>query len=141
MMESDTQPLRVLTWNIAGMSTSASGPEWWTQADKVAAMRQEIARWDPDVVALQECPGQERWGGLADSMEHVGAAKAHCGFVHLYVRRGVPWGRVRSDASLPCLIAELRLRGGCVNVVSSHLAPGPGEGAASERLKLSLIHI
>ena len=60
--ESDFQPLRLLTWNIAGTQTSASGPAWWTEGDKVAAMRQEVARWDPHVIALQECPGRDRWG-------------------------------------------------------------------------------
>ena len=131
--ESDFQPLRVLTWNIAGDQVSASGPAWWTGADKVAAMRQEVARWDPDVVALQECPGQDRWGGLDDSLELVGVASAHAGFVHLYVKRGLPSERVSAPARCPCVVAEVKLRGGTVQVASAHLAPGLG--AAAVRLE------
>ena len=131
--ESDFQPLRLLTWNIAGEQTSASGPAWWTTEDKIAAMRREIGRWDPDVVALQECPGPDRWAGLDDSMEQVGAARAHAGFVHLYVKRVVPSERVGVTAKCPWVVAELKLRGGTVKVASVHLAPG--EGAAEERLK------
>ena len=59
--ESEFQPLRLLTLNIAGTQTSASGPAWWTEGDKVAAMLLEVARWDPHVIAFQECSGRDRW--------------------------------------------------------------------------------
>ena len=111
--ESDFQPLSLLTWNIAGAQTSSSGPDSWTEADKIAAMRQEVARWDPDVVALQECVGECWWSGLDACMEQVGVARAHEGFVHLYVRRGLRVECVGGGVKCPWVVAELQLRGGC----------------------------
>ena len=39
---SDFQPVKVLTWNIAGDSKSASAPESFSFEDKWAAVQQEI---------------------------------------------------------------------------------------------------
>ena len=49
--------LKFLTWNISGMQVSAQAPGdgRWTLKDNMAAVEAEIVRWDPDVVALQEC--------------------------------------------------------------------------------------
>ena len=52
---SDFQPLQILSWNIAADSKSRLAPESFSVADKMAAVQQEILRWSPDIVALQEC--------------------------------------------------------------------------------------
>ena len=54
----DFQPLQILTWNIAADSKSRLAPESFSVADKMGAVQQEILRWSPDIVALQECPSK-----------------------------------------------------------------------------------
>ena len=49
------QPLRVLTWNIAGRSVAQQAPESWSVEDNVVAVQNEVLkRWRPDFVAFQE---------------------------------------------------------------------------------------
>ena len=130
-------PMRLLTWNVAGKMTSASGPEWWRPNDKVAVMRGDLARWAPDVVALQECPEEGHWEGLSVDYTLVGAARVRedardAGFVHLYVKRGLRAERV-SGGGWPGVIAEVQVQGEVVKIVAAHLVHGPGAGAARLR--------
>ena len=58
---SDAQVLRLLTWNIAGADVAHASSGLWSVPDKLCAMRREIQRLRPDVLALQECVGEGPW--------------------------------------------------------------------------------
>ena len=84
----DLAPVSVLTWNIDGAGKSRLAPESFTVAEKVAVVQLEILRWAPEVVALQECDGQVGLDALCKQRyDFVGAAAAHRGYVHLYVKK------------------------------------------------------
>ena len=135
----DMAPVRVLTWNVDGLGKSRSAPASFTVVDKLAAVQLEILRWGPEVVSLQECPkaaaldvvGGERY-------ELVGAAPAHSGYVHLYVRRGVKWGCGVVLEGLPAVVAEVQLAGEVLCVAAVHLAPG-ADGASERREQLARV--
>ena len=66
--------LKVLTWNIAGESTSRQAPSSLTSLDKLPLITHELLdRWLPDVFTLQECPSRESLPGLAGTFRLVGA--------------------------------------------------------------------
>ena len=57
---SDFQPLKVLTWNISGNTKSSRAPKSFSVEDKIATVQLEITeRWQPDLLALQECATAE----------------------------------------------------------------------------------
>ena len=128
---SDFQPLKVLTWNIAGASKSGSAPESFSMEDKMAAVQQEIVgRWLPDIVALQECVNEFALAGMLNVYDFLGAAAVDdvhrsCGFVHVYVRRGVQASRLKTPQGVPAVLVRIKVGKESVNVAAVHLMPGP----------------
>ena len=122
------QPLQVLTWNINGSGKSSRAPKSFSMADKMAAVQQEICRrWNPDLVSLQECLGPEPLEMLLESYALVGAAPAeHCGFVHLYVRRGLHAELLPMVSDCPAVLARITVcKGNTFDVAALHMVPGP----------------
>lgn len=93
--------LRVLSWNIAECVASASAPLSWKGGARsrfaprqckqaAAAIKETIVDRDPDVICLQECPG-EAWAASAfgDTTGYiaVGSARSHCGVVVVLVKK------------------------------------------------------
>ena len=88
------------------------------------------------MVGLQECVGDGAMEALSrEKYEFVGAAAAHRGYVHLYVKRGVRWAGGRVLKGVAAVAAEVELAGQVVCVAAAHLAPG-AEGAGQRRTEM-----
>jgi endonuclease/exonuclease/phosphatase (EEP) superfamily protein YafD len=111
---------RIATWNVSGGQCSAQAPSSWTLADQKAAVIKEINRWNADILALQECEGSEPYEGLIRQYKFLGAAEAHRGYVHLYVRtrQGLQAERIFETSSVgnPVVQAKLSFGTGVVDV-------------------------
>jgi hypothetical protein len=122
------QPLRILSWNISGKTTSARAPKSFGLPDKNAAVQLEVAsRWKPDILTLQECVGPDSLPGLLDAYVFVGAARAeHCGYIHLYVRKGLAAEVLPTPSDCPAVLARITVcKGSVLDVAAVHLMPGP----------------
>ena len=142
---SDFQPLKFLSWNISGASKSRLAPPSFSCTDKLCAVQQEIARWRPDIVALQECVGGAGFPQLCCTHNLVGASAVEddcrsCGFVHLYVRKGL--AAVRSDlpAGCPGVLARLTVAKNSFDVAAVHLMPGRSGGKARQQQLQSVVN-
>ena len=127
---------RFLTWNIASTpglaGKSAQAPEAWDREENLSAIEQELLRWNADVVALQGCPSANGLQLLRGRYRMVGAASAHAGFVHLYVRAGMTCDRVPLR-SLPAVAGRLVVGVYVLHVLAVHLQHGSGPTAAHSR--------
>ena len=137
---SDFQPLKVLTWNISGNTKSSRAPKSFSVEDKMATVQLEITeRWQPDVLALQECATAESLPLLRAKYVFVGSQpvedeKRSCGFVHLYVHKGLAAERLTLDAFAPAVVARVRVSPALsFDVAAVHLMPGIS--GQKERLK------
>ena len=83
----EVQPLAFVTWNVAGNDVACTAPEGFCAQDKFARVAEALQRWQPDVLAVQESPGEGALMGVERSFRLVGAVAAHAGHVQLYVRR------------------------------------------------------
>ena len=130
---SEEQFVKALTWNVCGDGLSAAAPPTWAVADKRAALRRDLNRWDEsiglDIVALQECTSEARLAEVPSRLAFVGSAASHAGFVHLYVREGFAYQMIRCESDLPCVAASVTIGDVVVNVVAVHLAPHSGAQA------------
>ena len=133
--------LRALTWNISAATeqVSVEAPSSWTPADNLGKALGEVSRLCPDLVALQECPSEERLPGLDGTYALAGVAKSHCGFVHLYVGKELAMEPLSMKAGLPVVGCILQLGGVRVSVLAAHLAPGEyGEAKRAGQLGAAL---
>ena len=101
--------------------------------DNLLAVQAWVRRWMPDVLALQECPSSEALAELDVEYAFVGAAAAHVGYVHLYVRRGLSFGAEALADGLPGVMARGVVDGVDCEVVACHLAPHASASAVEER--------
>ena len=128
--------MRFVTWNIAqapGLpGKSAQAPDSWTRAENLSSIEQELLRWSPDVVALQECPSAAPLARLRHHYELVGASVSHAGFVHLYRRPGAALERVPLR-DVPAVVARVQVGGLVLHVVAVHLRHGSGSNSAHSR--------
>jgi len=135
--DNKTTILRIASMNVAMSEPSAAAPRssWDVDLQEIA-IRDELLRWNPDVVMLQECPSEE-WairlfgdiGGGDGGYNYVsagGSRRSHYGHVVLLVKQKqqkderVPlklrFTRRLTDSlpeSLPAVAAEIAvLRGG-----------------------------
>ena len=69
--------------------------------DNLGQVLGEVSRLSPDLVALQECPSEACLTGLGAAYVLAGAAKSHCGFVHLYVGKHLAMEGMRVKAGCP----------------------------------------
>jgi len=117
--------LKVLTWNVAGRDLSDSAPKSWNVRDKFCALRREIFRLQPDVLALQEVPGSGVCDAVPEGLTLVGSAEAHprgC-YAQLYCRPSLAARLVRLPSSSPAVAAVCCVNGCDVTFVSAHLTP------------------
>ena len=121
-----------LTWNISTApdlpGVSARAPASWTVADNLVALAREVRRLSPDVLALQECPGEDAVAALGGAYSFLGSAPSHSGFVHLYAREGVGCRRLELPSGLPAVAGESRVGDLRLQWLAVHLSPGK-EGA------------
>jgi endonuclease/exonuclease/phosphatase family metal-dependent hydrolase len=133
------ESLTIVSMNIAGCVPSKEAPNHWNREIAMDAIRTEVLRTSPDILALQECPGGVSWAqqlfGEAD-YQVLGATYAHADQVVLLVRNGISARLVplhKNNGDLPAVMAELQWKGRRLLVASVHLAPF--EGAARRRRK------
>ena len=127
----DAQLLRLLTWNIAGVDVADAVSGLWSLPDKLCAMRREIERLRPDVLALQECPGDGPCDAVPEGMKLVASVEAHpagC-FAQLYCREHLEMKAVDMKGDVPAVAARCVLQGVEVMFVSAHLFPHEGNEA------------
>ena len=129
--QGESRMLRLLTWNIAGRQCAQSAPESWRLPDKLCAMRREILRLKPDVLALQECPGEGACAAVPEGMKFVGSVEGHpegC-YAQLYCRADLDMQVVELRNRAPAVVARCTLHGIEVMFVSAHLFPHEGNEA------------
>ena len=127
--------VRMLSWNIAGEDLSCSAPASWSVADKMFAVKAEIARLRPDILALQENPGALVSPVVPDGFDLVGSVEGHpagC-FVQLYGRAGLGLVRVNLPRGAPAVMGRCEVGGVGVAFVSAHLFPHEGNEAERAR--------
>ncbi|MCP4035820.1 MAG: hypothetical protein GY733_02695, partial [bacterium] len=130
------EPLKFLTWNVSAAlapAKAARAPVTWTALDNLLAVQAWIRRWQPDVLALQECPARDALSELEAEYVLLGVAEAHAGYVHLYARRGMSLAVKELAVNAPCVIATGVVDGEECDVAACHLAPERGERAEAER--------
>jgi ATP-dependent DNA helicase PIF1 len=134
--EAEQSLLRALTWNIAGEDLPCTAPASWSVEDKMFALRAEIARHCPDVLALQEAAGFGASRAAPPEFDLVGVSASHCGFVQLYCRRGMGMQSVQLPRDVPAVAGRCVVIGVEVLFVAVHLAPQQtGEEARAEQLR------
>ena len=127
--------LKILTWNIAGRDLSNSAPKSWSFRDKLCALRREILRLQPDVLALQEVPGSGVCAAVPEGLVLIGAAEAHpsgC-FAQLYCRPELDMRRVGLPQSTPAVSGRCTVNECEIMFVSAHLFPSRENDAERAR--------
>jgi len=133
--------LKVLTWNIAGATTSRQAPPSFTPLDKLSLIVSELlGRWLPDVFALQECTMEGALPGLGDVYKLVGAAyiKVQRGYLHLYAKRDLGMELVGKRGQWPGVLGHVRVEGVLVEIAAVHLQPGQS-GAEERKRQLTAV--
>ena len=127
--------LKLVTWNIAGGDLSDAAPTSWRLPDKLCAMRRELLRLKPDVLALQECPGDGVSDAVPAGMRLLGSVECHAAgcYTQLYCRSDLDMVPVVLRDDSPAVAASCKLDGKEGMFVSAHLCPFPEN--AAERAK------
>ena len=143
------QATRVMTWNICGDEKAAVAPAGFTASDKMTWLRAEVELLRPEILALQECPGEVALSCLVHLYTLVGTAKAHAGYVHLYVLTASDMKATRMESmrrGVPAVAAGVEVGAQTVVVVAAHLAAntrgaleGAQEGPEERRRQLCAI--
>ncbi|KAL7559920.1 hypothetical protein ACA910_007285 [Epithemia clementina (nom. ined.)] len=122
--------LALVSFNIAACQVSQASPRQWDSLDSTKAIRTEILHSQPDIVALQECPGDGAdWAKAVfgdDGYQIMGATPSHAGYVTLLIKNGIDAQRVTTTAAgrdLPAVMAMLTHNERQVLVASVHLEP------------------
>ena len=124
---------RVLTWNINGEKRAAMAPETFDVRDKLAWLREEVLLLQPGVVALQECVSETPV--LAGLYRLSGVARAHHGYVHLYVKQNIECEDLGQIVEgVPAVIAKFFVGQQQLCVVAVHL-PANRKGDLPEQLE------
>ncbi len=125
--------LEVLSWNVSGGDVSCQAPVEFAARDKEGALQQEILRWEPGVVVLQEAAGSAGLPLLTqECYVLMGACAGPAGHVQLYLhkrlcarRQGRACAVVASGAAVG---VELSFGDIALRVVGVHL---PAEEASA----------
>lgn len=126
--------LRIVTMNVAGCIASRSASQNWKDARK--AIKEEVLRTNPDIVALQECPRD--WPQF-EGYSLLGRTPAHADDVVLLVKNGIVAEPVEElDDHLPAVAAQLSFGNRSIHVASVHLAPFK-EGYVHRQLQLGML--
>eukprot|EP00584_Thalassiosira_punctigera_P002621 CAMPEP_0172547244 /NCGR_PEP_ID=MMETSP1067-20121228/16824_1 /TAXON_ID=265564 ORGANISM="Thalassiosira punctigera, Strain Tpunct2005C2" /NCGR_SAMPLE_ID=MMETSP1067 /ASSEMBLY_ACC=CAM_ASM_000444 /LENGTH=370 /DNA_ID=CAMNT_0013334301 /DNA_START=170 /DNA_END=1279 /DNA_ORIENTATION=+ len=106
--------LTIVSMNLAGCEPSAEAPPTWNKTYVAHVVRQELVKNNPDVLALQECPGPnpETWANdLFQGRYKVmgGVGYAHAGYVLLLVREALISRTTTVDVStnLPAVMVQI----------------------------------
>jgi endonuclease/exonuclease/phosphatase family metal-dependent hydrolase len=123
--------LTLVSFNVAGCQPSAEAPPGWRQTQATKAIRTEILGSNPDILALQECPGDASWAKTHFPTYNVlGVTWSHADYVILMVKKGihaeaVPMSKGDNDDNNPVVLAKLMYpqESRTLLVASVHLAP------------------
>ena len=126
------EELNLVSFNMAGCQPSKEAPSEWTKQDSIDAMHDAVVQNNPDILFLQECPGDIVWATrVFPGYRAVGNTQSHADQVVLMVRNGISArliSPIESDefrAPIPMVVAELTSSSGerTLWVASMHLAP------------------
>jgi len=122
--------LTLVSLNVAGCQPSADAPRGWNQKASTDSIREEILSHNPDIIALQECPGTESWADTTFlNYTTIGATRSHADNVILLVKKGIQAHRVKVPTTmtttrwLPAVISNLTYKSRSLLLASVHLAP------------------
>ncbi len=108
------ESLTIVSMNLAACEPSQSASRDWTHQKSIHAMRAEILKFSPDIIALQECPspsgGQFSVSRIFPAYQSMGATYSHADQVILLVRRGISARPISLNANakhLPAVMAEI----------------------------------
>lgn len=119
------ESLSIVSMNLAGCQPSKSAPWDWNQQMSTDAVRTELLKSNPDIIALQECPGGVNWAQrvFGDNYNVMGATFSHADQVVLLVKAGIQAQAVPLQ-DLPAIMAELQFADNRRLLIASiHLAP------------------
>lgn len=126
--ENSLESLTVVSMNLSGCKPSAAAPSHWNMLKSTDAVKIELLKSKPDILALQECPsGGITWAErVFPEYKSIGAVYSHCDQVVLLVRRDIFAKNVSLPSGLPAVAAELQWKDRRLLVASIHLAPFAG---------------
>ena len=92
------ESLTIVSMNIAACVPSQSAPSHWNYKMSNDTIRKEIPKQDPDIIALQECPGGIDWAAKVFPLyQPAGATYSHADQVVLLIRNGIGANPVSID--------------------------------------------
>lgn len=158
--EKQLESLTVVSMNIASCEPSKSAPAHWTREKSIDALRDNVLRSDPTIIALQECPGGAKFAAkIFPTYQVIGSTYSHADQVILLVKYGINATQVFTSSSpvfhslmkkapapveskrLPAVIAELEWDNRHLLVASVHLEPF-AEGAHKRQMQMqSLVQL
>jgi endonuclease/exonuclease/phosphatase family metal-dependent hydrolase len=131
--------LTIVSINLAACEPSQSASWDWNQQRSTNAVQLEILKSNPDIIALQECPGGSQWAiRVFPAYQAMGAIYSHADQVILLVKQGISAEEVSVDMGLPAIMAELRIGKRHLLVASVHLAPFRG-GSSKRKAQLEYL--
>jgi endonuclease/exonuclease/phosphatase family metal-dependent hydrolase len=108
------EKLTLVTYNIVACQPSAMASHLWSKDDSLQAIREEVVKEQPDIIALQEFPefALFRTSRLFPDHDLLGYHTSHAPYVTLFVRKGiqaklVPVHDDSNGVHLPAVVAEL----------------------------------
>ena len=111
-----------LTWNINGLKRSDLAPPSWSRRHTANAIRSQILRERPDILALQECPGRLSLLGYRTIEETTRSHAIEHPYILLLVRPEFVFGEVTSVLIVD-EAAVVACFGDRLAIASIHLAP------------------
>jgi len=140
------EQLTVVSMNIAGCQPSREAPRGWGHQDATKAIRKELLKTNPDILALQECPGGVVWASKCfPGYQALGATRSHMDQVVLLVREGIQaaLAPIVFDTEepldhVPAIMAKLTHQDRQLLVASVHLAPF-GEGKHERQMQMKAL--
>ena len=145
-----TVGVRLLTYNVSGLNTSALAPAGFTLHQKYALIAELATKHQPQLLSLQELQPAVAPGELASldgllkeaGLSLAAAAKSHCGATAIYVHQSLGATVEEAWATGPCAVAALRLparrgkSGSSLFFCGCHLAPfGDGESLRLQQVR------
>lgn len=119
--------LTCLTWNISASGYSSKA-KIKTHQYNHELLIQTLAKWNADVICLQEVTDQFEELFLA-SLEYkkICSCTTHCDDMVIYVKKDMNASVVPTSEDLPILTIELELEGKKLLISTAHLCPGKGQ--------------
>ncbi|MHA2501952.1 MAG: endonuclease/exonuclease/phosphatase family protein [Candidatus Kariarchaeaceae archaeon] len=77
----------LVSWNMALGQPSFQAPDWWDVNHNVNQILDEIERYQPDFICLQEMPNEQLPELIMDEYAYAKPAPSHSGFSTVFIHR------------------------------------------------------